>query len=97
MADKNTSGGDAAGFEQTVDDATRRVSEFNDRLLTSVKQAGRGSLEAYQSAVNNVVDLEKRAAKASPVELFTTIGNAHADFVRSANDAYIGAARELFK
>ncbi len=65
--------------------------------LTSAKQAGTVSLDAYEKALQSLVDFEQKAAGATQLDWVSAVANAHARFISEVSGAYVNASRELLK
>ena len=76
---------------------TERIRALNERIIESAKAAGQASLDAYEKALQSLVDFEQKAAKASQLEWVTAVASAHAKFVQDVSAAYVTAAREALK
>ena len=76
---------------------TERIRALNERIIESAKAAGQASLDAYEKALQSLVDFEQKAAKASQLEWVTAVASAHAKFVQDVSTAYVTAAREALK
>ena len=73
------------------------IRALNERIIESAKAAGQASLDAYEKALQSLVDFEQKAAKASQLEWVTAVASAHAKFVQDVSAAYVNAAREALK
>jgi hypothetical protein len=49
------------GWEINFEDAARRIRELTERILDSAKQTGGESLDAYEKALESLVDFEQKA------------------------------------
>ena len=76
---------------------TERIRALNERIIESAKAAGQASLDAYEKALQSLVDFEQKAATASQLEWVTAVASAHAKFVQDVSAAYVTAAREALK
>ena len=74
-----------------------RIRALNERIIESAKAAGQASLDAYEKALQSLVDFEQKAATASQLEWVTAVASAHAKFVQDVSAAYVTAAREALK
>jgi hypothetical protein len=74
--------------------ATQQLQEFGERAADSGRVVGRLVLDAYEQAVKTLIEFEKRAAEAAPVEWVKTALSAHASFVGDINSAYLKAVRD---
>ena len=82
-----------AAFEETAD----RIRSLNDQIIDSAKKGGEAWLSAYEKALTSLLDFERKAAEASPIEWVSAIAKAHTDFVSEVSAAYIRVSRELVK
>ena len=76
---------------------TERIRALNERIIESAKAAGQASLDAYEKALQSLVDFEQKAATASQLEWVSAVASAHAKFVQDLSAAYVTAAREALK
>ena len=74
-----------------------RIRTLNEQIIASARAAGQASLDAYEKALESLVDFEQKAAKASQLEWVTAVASAHAKFVQDVSAAYVTAAREALK
>jgi|ERR1022692_164424 hypothetical protein len=88
-----TTGVDFAAFE----DAAKRIRDLNERLIESSKAAGLTTLDAYEKALQNLVDFEQKVAGASHLDWVSAIAATYATFVQDVSSAYTKAARDLLK
>lgn len=79
----------------TYEDAAQRIRDLNERLIESAKAAGNTTLDAYEKALQNLVDFEEKVAGASQLEWVSALAQTHAAFVRDLSSAYTKAARDL--
>jgi hypothetical protein len=79
----------------SVEAATERVAELNEKAVATGKQAGAAYLTSYEKAVLSIADGYEKAAGATNVEWVSTFATAQADFTREFTKAYTSAAREL--
>ena len=84
-------------FETGLEDATERVRELNERIISETKKAGGVTLDAYESALRTIADYTEKVGTASPIEWVSTIAQGQADFTRDLTTAYTKAARTLLK
>jgi len=80
-----------------VDAAVQRIRDLNERLVESAKTAGHASLDAYEKALQSLVDFEEKAASASQLDWVSNIAAAHAKFLQDVSSAYVQAARQALK
>jgi hypothetical protein len=93
-ASDSSVGADAAS---AVEAASERIRELNERILSSAKQAGSTSLDAYEKALQSLVDFEQKAAGATQLDWVSAVADAHARFISEVSGAYVKASRELLK
>ena len=80
-----------------VEEAVTRIRELNERLIEASKSAGEVSLDAYEKALQSLVDFEEKVATASQLDWVQAVATTHAKFVQDVSGAYIKAAREMLK
>ena len=78
-----------------AEDAVSRIREMNERIIASSRQAGIASLDAYEKALENMVQLQEQTAGASQLEWVNALATAHARYVQDVSKAYPDAAREM--
>ena len=88
-------GGPAADAGINVTDAAQRIRELNEQILTAAKQAGGEALDAYEKALQSLVDFEQKAAGGTQLEWVAAVANAHAQFISQVSAAFLKAARTL--
>ena len=81
----------------SVEEATQRIRDLNERLITTSKSAGITTLDAYEKALQSLVDFEEKVASASQLEWVSALASTHAKFVSDLSSAYTKAARDLIK
>lgn len=101
MASKTTSASatatSAADAGKSVEAAVHNIRELTDRLVESAKSAGQASLDAYQSALESLLEFEEKAAGASQLDWISNITAAHAKFMQDVSAAYVSAARKTLE
>lgn len=86
------------GFDlPSADEAAKRIRELNERLIESSKSAGTVALDAYEKALQSLVDFEHKVASASQLEWVTALAGTHAKFIADMSASYTEAARQLLK
>jgi len=85
------------GDPVAVDEAVTRIRELNERLIEASKSAGQITLDAYEKALQSLVDFEEKVGSASQLDWVSAVATTHAKFVQDVSGAYISAARELLK
>lgn len=93
MAGRTDSGRATATFEETAD----RIRDLNDKIIDGAKTGGEAWLDAYEKALTNLLDFERKAAEATSLEWLSAVAKTHTDFVSEMTAAYTRAARELVK
>jgi hypothetical protein len=84
---------DAAAAEETI----KRIQEMNQRMIDSSKSAGRAALDAYEKALQSMVEFQEKVAGASQLDWVSALAAAHGQFIQDVSAAYIKAARESLK
>lgn len=80
-----------------VEDAVARIREMNERLIESSKSAGRVALDAYENALQSMLDFQTQIAGANQLDWVTALATAHAQYLKDIGAAYVKAARENLK
>lgn len=80
-----------------AEEAVQRIRELTERFIESAKAAGNQSLDAYEKALQSLVEFQEKAAGASQLDWVQNIAQAHAKFVQEVSNAYVSAAREMLK
>ncbi|MGI8674882.1 MAG: hypothetical protein ACR2KD_06245 [Thermoleophilaceae bacterium] len=86
--DSKSTGGTA------VEVVARRVRSLNDEILEAARRGGEASLEAYESFLKTVADVQE-AAGARSAEWVTSMARGQAAFTREVAEASPAAARRL--
>jgi len=87
-----------SGFDiPSIDEATQRIRDLNERLIESSKSAGLVTLDAYEKALQSLVDFEEKVASASQLDWVSALATTHAKFIADVSTSYTKAARELLK
>ena len=84
---------DAAAVEESV----KRIKEMNERMIESSKSAGRVALDAYEKALQSMLDFQENVAGAGQLDWVSALANTHAQFIQDVSAAYIKATRETLK
>ncbi|GAB96678.1 putative membrane protein [Kineosphaera limosa] len=80
-----------AAAEETVS----RIRDMNERIIEGSRNAGIASLDAYEKALENLVQLQEQTAGASQLDWVNALAQAHAKYVQDVSKAYTDAARDL--
>lgn len=81
----------------TAEQSVQHIRELTEQLIDATKKGGNAAVDAYERALQNMVDFEKQAAGASQLDWVTNIAQAHAKFVQDVSAAYVSAARDMLK
>jgi hypothetical protein len=81
----------------SVEEATQRIRDLNERLIESSKSAGLVALDAYEKALQSLVDFEQKVASASQLDWVSALATTHAKFIADVTTSYTKAARDLLK
>ena len=73
--------------------ATEQVREMNERIAGNGRALGQVAIDAYEQGVNTLLELEVKAAEATPIEWVKTAINTHASIANDVTGAYVKAAR----
>lgn len=79
----------------TVEEATQQVRDLNERLLESSKSAGVVALDAYEKALQSLVEFEMKVATATQLDWVSTLATAHTKAISDMSTPYTKAARQL--
>jgi hypothetical protein len=82
-------------INDSVEAATERVAELNEKAVANSRKAGAAYLSSYEKAVVKIADSYEKAASATTVDWVADLATAQADFTREVTKAYTGAVREL--
>lgn len=80
-----------------LEEAVGRIREMNERLVESSKSAGRTSLDAYENALQSMLDFQTQIAGGSQLDWVSALATAHAQYIKDVSAAYVKAARENLK
>ena len=83
--------------QTTMDETSQRIRDLNERILEAGKKAGGAYLNAYEKALQSIVDYQEQVAKQTDVEWVSTIIEAQARFTRELTRLYVSTGRELLK
>jgi hypothetical protein len=81
----------------SVDDATQRVRDLNERMIASSKSAGLVALDTIEKALQSVGDFEQKIASASQLDWVSAAATTHSKFLSDVSDSYTTAVRDLLK
>ena len=84
---------DTASVEETI----KRIEEMNQRMIESSKSAGLVALDAYEKALQSMLDFQEKVAGASQLDWVSALAATHAQFIQDVSAAYIKATRETLK
>ena len=95
--DKSKTDSSTSTFEvPSVEEATEGLRALNEQFVDS-KTAGLKTLDAYEKAVTDIVDFEKKVAADSQVEWVSSLATAHAKVLSDMSASYTTAVRDLLK
>ena len=83
--------------ERVYDETAARIRALNEQIIEAGRKTGTQYLDAYEQTLKGVASYEQKLAGASPVEWFSTLLNAQADFVRENSKAVTEMGRESLK
>ena len=87
----------ATTTQTTADETTKRIRDFNERVIDAGKKAGGAYLDAYEKAAQSLVDYQEQVARQTDVEWVSTIVDAQAKFTRELAKVYVATGRQLLK
>jgi 3-methyladenine DNA glycosylase AlkD len=80
---------------ESIDAASERVVELNEKAVANGKKAGAAALDSYEKAVVSVTESYEKAAGATKVDWIVSAATAQADLTRELVKTYTSAAREF--
>jgi hypothetical protein len=80
---------------ETIDAATERVTELNEKAVANGKKTSVALLDTYDKAVASFTESYEKAAASTKVDWIVSAAAAQADLTREIGKAYSGAVREL--
>lgn len=93
MATKARSRGGTDAAQETID----RIRELNERIIEGSRKAGVAYLDAYERALNLIVEYQTSLADATPIDWLQRTLDAQATFTREVGNLYASTARETLK
>jgi hypothetical protein len=81
----------------SIEDATERIRDLNERMISSSKSAGLVTLDAYEKALQSLVEFEEKVASATQLDWVSALATTHAKFIADVSVSYTKAARDLMK
>jgi hypothetical protein len=82
-----------AAANEATERVTEQVRQFGEQAAAAGRGFGHLALSTYEQAVTNLVEFERKAAEAAPVDWVKTAIDAHASLVKDINNAYVKAVR----
>lgn len=79
----------------TLEEAAARVKELNEKMIASLKSAGLVSLDAYEKALQGMIDFQEKAAQATGLEWVVTAAHTQTSLVKEVNAAVSKTARDM--
>ena len=84
-------------FPQDPNEAMKRVKELSDRMIELTQKNGIAWLEAYEKVLNQMIQVQERAAASTQIEWINALTTAQADFMREMSSVYFRTAREQLR
>jgi hypothetical protein len=81
----------------SVEEASQRIRDLNERLIESFKSAGLVTLDTYEKALQSLVEFEEKVASATQLDWVSALATTHAKFIAEVSTSYTEAARDLLK
>jgi hypothetical protein len=95
---QNKAGAPTASFDlPSIEEATTRIRDLNERMIESSKSAGLVTIDAYEKALQSLVDFENKVSSATQLDWVSALATTHATFITDVTTSYTKAARELLK
>jgi len=79
----------------SVEAATERFADLNEKAVASSKKASEAYLVQYEKAVVALADSYEKATGATKIEWVASLGSLQADATREITRAYTSTVREL--
>ena len=86
-----------AQAEGAIEASVEQIRELNEQAIKSARAGGQRALDAYQAALESVVDAEQKLAEGSQLDWFTTLVTTQAEFTQRLGAIFLTAAREQLK
>ncbi len=83
----------AAAAEETI----KRIREMNERMIESSKTSSLAALDAYEKALEHMLEFSQKVAGASQLDWVSALAATQAQFVQDISGAYVKAARDTLK
>lgn len=81
----------------SVEEATKRVRDLNERMIESSKSAGLQTLDTYENALQSLADFSQKVGSASQPDWVSALVATQAKFVTDVSASYTQAARTMLK
>lgn len=94
MAENSTPGFPAIDLT-SLEEAAARVKDLNEKMIASLKSAGLVSLDAYEKALQGMIDFQEKAAQATGLEWVVTAAHTQTSLVKEVNAAVSKTARDM--
>ena len=88
---------DSAEGIGAIEASVKRIRELNEQAIKAARAAGLSALDAYQAALESVVDAEEKLAEGSHVDWFTTLVTTQAGFTQRIGTIFLTSARDQLK
>src|SRR5260370_40609989 len=85
------------GFPQDADEAVKRVKELSDRAIELAQQNGIAWVEAYEKVLEQMINLQQRAAASTQIDWINDLTSANAAFMREMSSVDFRTVREQLK
>jgi hypothetical protein len=96
-AQKQSTARNASFDVPSVEEATQRIRDLNERMIESSKSAGLVTLDAYEKALQSLVDFEEKVSSATQLDWVSALATTHAKFIADVSTSYTKAARDFLK
>ena len=88
---------DSAEGIGAIEASVKRIRELNEQAIKAARAAGLTALDAYQAALESVVDAEEKLAEGSHVDWFTMLVGTQAGFTQRLGTIFLTSARDQLK
>lgn len=97
MATTNSGKSPESGFAPNLEEASQRIRDLNEKMITASKQSGNVTLDAYEKTLKGLLDFQEKSASATQLDWVQAIAKAHATYITDVSSAFTSAARDALK
>ncbi|MDT5065250.1 MAG: hypothetical protein QOK02_1405 [Mycobacterium sp.] len=81
----------------SVEEATQRMRDLNQRIIDSSKSAGLVALDTFEKAMHSVEEFQQQITSASQLDWMSEAAKTQSKFVSEMTSSYTAAVRDLLK